>query len=212
MRRLIALSVILFLALPSPRASASELMFSRDYTPNGGASPAFAANGVQFVIEFESQVVPGQFKLFGCQAYWQDGEVGTYEFSEDNSLDFVDFVQLVTNGIDDEIALMTWNAPYGGSGHLATESEWGFGDPDLSGHEIDFIRLVVHDLSLQTYIDPSYGCEGLKWFGHVTWEFWGEPIPEPTTAMLLCTAALICCRKSPRRAQAPNSSPIGVSH
>jgi hypothetical protein len=199
MRKLLSLELTVFLLSVAGEASASQMVLGLDYNPNGGAAPMSAPQGLQFVIDFESSVHPGQFEEFGRQAYWADGSSGSYDFSEANSPEFVDFVQLVTNGLDDEISLLTWNDFYGGSGHMGTESAWGFGDPDLAGNQIDFIRLVVHDLTAQPYNPGPPAGDGLQWNGHITWEFWGTPLPEPAAALPLLMASLLLRRKTRSR-------------
>lgn len=180
------------LAISMPcRVWASQLLFPLEYNPNGGGAPMTAPLGLQFVIDFQSPGNPWQFEKFGRQAYWQDGSSGSFDFTPDNSPEFLDLVYVLTNGFDDEISLLTYNDFYGGSGGIWFESLWGFGNPDLAGNQIDLIRLVVHDLTIQPYNPgPPYG-EGLQWNGHITWEFWGEPIPEPATLALLALPLLL---------------------
>jgi hypothetical protein len=196
MIRRTAFWLILFAAITG-EASADQQLFRIDCNANGGASPMIAPQGIQFVIDFQSPVVPGHFEKFGRQAYWQDGAFGSYDFTSSNSPEFSDLVQILTNGIDNEISVLTYNDFYGGSGFIGNESAWGFGNPDLAGNQIDFIRLVVHDLTIQPYNPgPPFGG-GLQWNGHITWEFWGTPLPEPASAfLLLCGSALF--RRTPR--------------
>jgi hypothetical protein len=187
--------LVLFAAIAG-EASANQPLYSLNYEPDGAHAPAHAPQGLQFLIDFESPVNPGHPEDLGQQAYWQDQSSGSYDFNSGNSPEFADLVQILTNGIDDEIVLLTHIEFYGGGGEGMLESEWGFGNPDLAGNQIDFIRLVVHDLSIQPYSNPPYG-EGLQWNSHITWEFWGTPLPEPASAfLLLCGSALF--RRSPR--------------
>ena len=177
-------------------AAASQLVFGLDHDVAGSRAPMAAPQGLQFVIEFVSPVEPPPgLALVGREAYWQDGASGSYDFSVDSSGEAAALASLVTNGYDDEIGLLTYNEFYGSQGSAALESQWGFGNPDLAGNQIDFIRLVVHDLTIQPYDDgPPFG-EGLEWNGHITWEFWGTPVPEPASAMLLFLTATLLLRR-----------------
>jgi hypothetical protein len=186
---------LVFFAAITGNASASQLLFALNDNPDGSRVPLSAPQGLQFVIEFRSPSTPSVFELLGREAYWQDGASGSYDFGVGNSPEFSQLSQLVTNGLDDEISLLWYNDFYGSGGIMWPESQFGFGNPDLAGNQIDFIRLVVHDLSIQPYSDPPYG-EGLQWNAHITWEFWGIPLPEPASALLLLCGSILLRRRA----------------
>ena len=179
---------------------AGQLIFSLDYAASGSAAPLAAPEGLQFVIQFHSFNDPGATKEFGQyeHVFWQDGTSGSHDFTPTHTEDFGDFSFIITNGIDDELGLLTLNSAGSGGGGLSPESVWGFGHPDLFGNEIDLISLVVHDLSIQPYWSLQAG-EGLQWNGHITWEFWGTPTPEPVAIFLLAFGLAVVRPRSVQR-------------
>lgn len=175
----------------APTVSASQLLETLDLAPAGAHSPMQAPNGIQFVIQFRSLIDPGFIEYFGRDVTWPDNDSGNFDFTSVNSNEFLQLSFIVTNGVDDDLGFLI-RTPDGnlGGGHSGTESSFGLGTPDLVGNQIDFIRLVVHDLSIQPFMSPFAG-EGIQWDAHITWEFWGTPIPEPATVCLLALGALI---------------------
>lgn len=166
-------------------AQGSQLLTSISVDDLTSVAPFQAPEGLQFVIEFASLIDPGELEYLGRGVFWQDEANGYVDFSGNNSAEFTQFQFLIANGTDDWLNLLTHNAFGSGGGPGNTESGWGLGNPDLTGNQIDFIRLVVHDLSIQPYNPgPPFG-DGLQWEAHITWQFWGTTVPEPATLVLL---------------------------
>jgi hypothetical protein len=184
----------MILASAAGRVSADQLLYSLNYNPAGAHTPAYAPQGLQFGLEFGRPGDPPEIVRLGTGVYWPSGSAGLYDFLASGSTEAAVFADRLTNGTDDELLLMTYDDFYGGGGDAMHESAWGFGNPDLAGNQIDLIRLVVHDLSIQPYSNPPYG-DGLQWNGHITWEFWGTPVPEPATALPVVLAVLLRYRR-----------------
>ncbi|NOS99244.1 MAG: PEP-CTERM sorting domain-containing protein [Phycisphaerales bacterium] len=65
------------------------------------------------------------------------------------------------------------------------------------GSQIDFIRLIVHDVAIEPYTSPDGShLEGIRWNVESTYEIWGRPIPEPGSLPLV---VLGCASYSLRR-------------
>lgn len=173
---------------------ASSLLLAHEHVSASSVAPFSAPDGLKFLIEFRPS---GGLEYFGNDIYWNDDDSGSVDFTAANTPLFAPFVSWITNGLDDEIVFMTFNQFGGGTGGGGLESEIGMGLPDLVGNQIDRIRLVVNELSIEPYSLPPIG-DGLQWEANLTWEFWGSPIPEPSTFLLVLPAftALVFCRRS----------------
>ncbi|RIK62298.1 MAG: hypothetical protein DCC65_17620 [Planctomycetota bacterium] len=178
---------------------ANELLIEIPLDQQVSAAPFQAPEGLQFVIEFPSLTDPGDFERFGRNVFWQDDSSGQFDFTRDNSPDFPQLQFLLTNGADDWLNFLTHNSLGRGGGPGNAESDWGFGNPDLIGNQIDLIRLVVHKLEIESYSPgPPFG-DGLEWDARITWEFWGTPVPEPASLIILALSLALPRRLRCRR-------------
>jgi len=175
---------------------AGELLVSVDQDVAGAAAPFSAPEGLQFVITYLDEPV----FHFGEGVFWPDGSSGSVDFTAANEPSFGVFSSHLTNGADQLLAILELNSEGSGNGAGNYESGWGFGNPDLAGYDLDLIRLTVHELSIEEYNDPEFG-DGLIWDGSITWDFYGEPVPEPSSLACLALGAL-ALRRAKRRGAA----------
>jgi len=151
----------------------------------GGQTPSEPA--VEIHLGWFGREPPWDWALLGYDSgiHWYDGDSGYYDFTSEYNPDFAVVAAGVTNGYDDDLMSRSYVVNGGGCGSGWTESKLGLGNPDLAGFQIDFIRLVVNNVSFSQYD------------GHVitdvTWEFWG--VPEPTTLFLLGLGGLFLKRR-----------------
>jgi len=116
-----------------------------------------------------------------------ENQTGAVNFTAGTDPDFPQIANLLTDSVDEVIELDIWWLPGGGgSGTASTESHWLTLNPDLTGYEIDSVRLVVSSLSMT----PSNG--GTQVVESVSWEIWGRrtfvafvPPTDPDGAYLL---------------------------
>jgi len=127
----------------------------------------------------------------GPSKFWEDGESGVLEFTSASDPLFDEFTSLLTDGVDDSL-LIYWrwmvDGGFGGSGNL--ESELLGLDTDLFGNDIDLIRLTVHDVSIGPFVPGD-----LPVAFDVTYEFFGTPVPEPASFILLFVGAIAAFSK-----------------
>src|SRR5574341_1013015 len=107
-----------------------------------------------------------------------DSDTGIYYLDSKNNSGFTNISIYLTNLQND----LVWSldATVGGSGYCGRgyyESDWIKGNPDLAGYSIDFIRLVIHNLSIKQYDG------GTQYISNKTWEFWGHSTPTPTASI-----------------------------
>jgi len=194
-------------SLVSAGAKGSVVLATFDEHNFGGAYPCNQLRA-QFFLEHDSQEFTHIVTLGKNMRFWQNGETGQFDFTPGNSEPtFGEFSQLVTDGQDDYIVSLGYTCGGGGGlGYL--ESTMLGGNPDLAGSQLDFARLIVHDLVVERFLSP-YGGIGVEFDAHITYEFWGSPVPEPSAfAVLLVIAQWVGraprCRRPSLRARNSN--------
>jgi hypothetical protein len=191
------IAVICALLISSaPLADASVLLTSFDFHNGGGTSPCELAP-VEFFLAIDGPPPLYYAPIGQGQAAWNDVESGWFDITPSNEPLFGDLVSILTNGVDDNLMLMSHmigSNGEGGTGHC--ESFFFDSGHDLAGNQLDFVRLDVSNVHIWT-IDPAVQWQG--WTADVTYEFWGTPLPEPATTLPILLAALLWRRGRQRR-------------
>lgn len=148
---------------------------------------------VQFVLELTAYPdVLGS--RVGMGVFWEDGESGVVDFTPETDNGFLGFADLATNGINDWlIDLIIFPGGSGGGGGAPESVRLGT-SPDLIDYQLDVIRLVVHDVTIEQFSPKNNpDLEGTRVLGHLTYEFYGTVVPEPTTITVLGASLVIVC-------------------
>jgi uncharacterized membrane protein len=194
---IIAMTGTLLLATAAANGSILLASFESDF--QGGCNRC-SSSAITFALEGYSPDWSTHTQLGMNYPLWTHGDSGTYVFHAGDGPDFWNTAELLTNGIDDTTFLIGYVGGYGGGGSGGPESLIFGTNPDLIGNQIDYIQLTVQDV----YIEP-YG--GNVYTGaHVTYEIWGQPIPEPTTLGLILLTVTGACRRRSRMIQASNKT------
>ena len=198
MKSLLSVLLVTLVCLRSmPSESlASELLTSFALHNGGGMSPCELAP-VEFYIGIDGPPPSYVTPMGRGLAWWNDGESGSYDITPGNEPAFGDLALSLTNGADDQFMLLSRIQGTGGDGGVGgPESLFFPSGHDLAGNQLDFVRLDVSNVHIWT-IDPDLQWRG--WSADVTYEFWGEPIPEPATAASLLLALIPLLRRHAAR-------------
>jgi hypothetical protein len=172
---------------------ASELLASFTHFNGGGSGPCEIAP-VEFYLGIDGPAPLYYIPIGRGMASWSDGESGGYEMSPYNEPNWSEFSDSLTNGLDDHLFLLSeMHGAEGGGGPIWLESGLFPAGHDLAGNQLDFVRLDVSNVHIWT-IDPTTQWQG--WTANVTYEFWGTPLPEPATALLLICGSILLRRRS----------------
>jgi len=133
--------------------------------------------------------------------WWTSGQSGTAVFTSKNTESYDAIAERLTDGIDQFLTTLVL-APNGGAGGGFFESRRLGSSPDLIGNTLELIRLIVHDVTINPWESPVGGTQGIEWSVDMTYEFWGIPVPELDSAMLLVVGLVytrrhLFARKSP---------------
>lgn len=130
--------------------------------------------------------------------------------SRENDINFDGFVNLITNGRNDELHVLGWspNGPIGGGGGLESSMHFvvpAFG-PDLTGYDIEYIQEILV-VDLQTPGSDPFGIGiNTDWSVSGRYDFYGTPVPEMNTVGLLMIGVVgICVATWARRGRAGNN-------
>jgi hypothetical protein len=164
----------------------------------GGGAVNCQGDSVQFFLEHDSENFTHIVNLGKDLRFWEHSESGQFDFASSNSPDFAEFAQLVTDGHNDFIVTLGYVFACGGGGPGYQEADVLGGDPDLSGTRLEFVRLIVADLTLEPQEHPCNCGTSIHYDANLIWEFWGTPVPEPAAIVLLTVGLLFLSRRSPR--------------
>lgn len=160
------------------RAYSAELLYEFDWFMAGGHQPC-NLGPVEFFLGYQTEPFDPIVVGLGLQS-WDSGESGSIEISALNDAGFGGLASALTDGVDNYLYLLDSPSGCPGlGGNFALESFWIQGSPDLVGNNIEFIRLIVHEVIIE-----EQGT-GVTWQSNLTYEFWGAPIPEPAPLALL---------------------------
>lgn len=168
-------------------ATASQLLATWQNAFHGGSGlPGYTA------IRFH---IANAVELGVDQApYWHDGDVGSFDFTSANATNYAEFVQQLTNGVNDPLGAEGHFLPAGGYCVHWTSEYFAFGGSDLNGYEIDTVRLVVNELHM--WADE----ELFHLDAHLTWQFIGN-VPEPNSLVLASLMLTVRVRRRTLRCQ-----------
>lgn len=191
------LLVVVGTCVQTSSLNASQLIASFDFFNGGGFAPC-QMGSVEFYLGIEGPP-PLFFKPIGAgQSFWVDGDSGNYQIDSTTEPLFSELANVLSNGIDDTIFLLSGMQGCNGGlgGGVGISESFYFGMPtDLAGFEIEFVRIAVSNVHIET-LDPELSWQA--WTAEVNYEFWGTPVPEPAAFTLVLIAAILA---RPRRTQ-----------
>ncbi|GEM_PF-1959705 len=201
-RSLICAMAVASMALNTANA-APILLASHSSDVAGGGAPESEPQ-VEFILQ-----LPGSLEDkygLGVGAFWE--APGQLDFTNAGDPGFAIFALSATNGIAEEFRF--WDLFPSGGGHIsppAPESLLFGVSPDLFGYELTQVRLIVENLVFQPWTpDPlnNPDLQGFTYSAEITYEFYGLPVPEPSSLAVLAVPAVIAvivdnCRCSRRQ-------------
>lgn len=185
-------------ALPDAVGGADLLASFDDIVGSGviGLSDARAQLGIGIFSNINRTGLAQTGAILYPNEFLRDGGNGAFDLSFDShGADFRVLAELVTNGVDDSLGLfVVWpeRGPLlvaAGPESLYFGHERGTGEfaPDLAGFRLDLIRLHVRDLSIAPF--RAGDTRGLTAECDFAFDFYGSPIPEPGSLLLLIVGA-----------------------
>ncbi len=184
------------LMLASATASAeSVLLTSVNIRAGQGADSHPADERIAFVLTLFPEFTPDtRHNGLGDDIFWGNGAAGFVDFTAKNEDDFANFANLATNGVNNFYLFFAQWAGGGGAGGGAPESNWFCPSypcddrpPDFEGFRLDSVRLLVHNLDFERF-EPEPGVF-VDLVYDLTYEFYGTPIPNPGTLVLITVGA-----------------------
>ena len=203
-------TVLLLVALPCCSLRASELLSAAAVFSGGGYAPCSEIGPVEFMIGHDPDpyVPPYSPVEYGRGLrLWNEGDSGHFDITPGNEPRFADLAAVLTDGDVDMIwflNVMDTRDPIGVGGSGRPESAFCPSAGDLAGNQLDFVRLYVSNVDIEI-LDPQ--TRWVAWTADVTYEFWGTPLPEPATILLLVMTSLLRSRNHRVRSlRRPNPS------
>jgi hypothetical protein len=185
------------------------LLASYDFSSYGGHAPESDPR-VEFILQLPTTSPPTDFFGLGMDAniFWEDGDRGSVEFDSATDEAFDDFATFATDGIEDSFTIFDlFPLGSGGATPPRPESVLFGASPDLVGNELQRVRLIVHEITLEAWVpDPVQypEIEGFLYTADLTYEFYGTPIPAPGSGTL--AAGFLASFLLRRRARHPGAS------
>jgi len=151
---------------------------------------------VTFALALFADINAPPVPSLGSGTFWEEGETGVMEYTEENNASFGEFSNLATNGRNDHyIAFVRWpdgtGVGAGGPESRLFDQYPHLGEPpDLVGFRLDLVRLIVETVNFEPW-NPAPGKEGYTAYYETTYEFYGSPIPDPSYGIALVQFAAI---------------------
>ncbi len=140
---------------------------------------------VEFILRSSSESF-GSWVDVGRGISWSNGDDGSVDLSVNTDASFTEFSSLLTDGANDffaeGIVFSDGSVAYGSG----PESDVLGTSPDFFGYDLEFVRLTVSDLLIEPYQSQQFPeLLGISVTADVTYDFYGSPVPEPFTIVLL---------------------------
>lgn len=200
------LSVVAFFLGTGTVSASPALLGSYDEVSVGASAPQ-SASRVQFVLQLSPSVPLPLESAFGLGVgiWWEDGSHGSVDFTRNNSDAFLDFATSATDGLDSRFASITGFFNGNPHGVIGAESTLFGRSPDLAGYDLELVRLIVHDVRFEPIMIDEF--EGFSVESAISYEFYGTPIPEPATLVLVaCGFAVLSGQNRRSRTRLVGSS------
>ncbi len=140
---------------------------------------------VEFILRSSSESF-GSWVDVGRGISWSNGDDGSVDLSANTHASFTEFSSLLTNGVNDYFSQGTVFSEGSGAFGFGPESELLGTNPDFFGYDLEFVRLTVADLLIEPYQGQQFPqISGISVTALVTYDFYGSPVPEPFTIVLL---------------------------
>jgi len=165
--------------------------FDRVWPTEDGAGWA-PADAVELALSHlrENEFIPTEI---GRGLFWLAGQSGTVEFNSRNCPAFAGMVGRISDGLDNEVFSSLYVGHAGVGGPRSESIQFGF-VPDLVGNAISSIRLTVREVEIIPFQHPTLGSR-IHVGADLTYEFWGTPVPEPSTIGFLGFVGMIWLRR-----------------
>lgn len=175
------------LSLPGNAAIAGPIMLASFDETYGYSVAPVADPLVRFRLSLFS-LDPEAAAILSPPTLWADGDSGSIDMRRGSIAFFDQFASMATDGIDTQYTSGAGFINAIGRANVGPESELFGVSPDLVGYELELIRLIVH--SIHTAPFQVDGLDGFELDYDITYEFYGTPIPEPATVVLMATGLL----------------------
>ncbi|MCB9865848.1 MAG: PEP-CTERM sorting domain-containing protein [Phycisphaerales bacterium] len=181
--------VLVAVASVTPHASASELLYSmyRGSSTGQGEIPSEQLWPALYYLDSQYEVVAPVFETVLPQSPYPSIITGTASAATDP--DFDDFIGLLTN----ETVETLWHGSWSSAG-----PKWGGGgtlEPDLREFVITHIEETIYVDQVSPGMDLNGNGIWTDWSMSGTYDFYGYPIPEPTTGLFLLAGAFVLRRR-----------------
>lgn len=187
--------IIFILIICFTACAKADLLGNMHYSKDSGAWGVSDMLKIQFYHE-GPEGDPAYSSLIW---YIQTSDIGsTYHLTSDNAPSFNDCTSMLTNGINDEVVMVSTIVPGGGSFTSGSESEKfvkiGFDADDFAGYEIQSIALKLNSMTIVSPGSNPNG-DGLWTDFTINADLQVHGVPEPATFLLLGLGVMLLRQK-----------------